>query len=117
MFFFLPADSLLPDCHQQAGRIPSFDALVTSFLSASADTRDSVIAQAKEAAAELTAATDTAAAAYYLKVMQKASTSSDWIQTELARLQKMAAKRSAMAGKQIDDLQVRPDLVLLSVIW
>lgn len=101
------AGGLLDDL---AGRIPSLDALATTFLSSSADARTAVIAQAQELANSLTGSTNTAeksAASYYLKVMDKISQSNDWAANEVARLQKMATKRGTMAGKQLDDLQVR----------
>ena len=87
--------------------MPSLDALVANFLSTGADTRDSIIAQAKDLAGQLSvSAANATAASYYLKVMEKFGSSGDWAQTELARLQKLASKRGAMAGKQLDDLQV-----------
>merc|ERR1712093_761381 len=94
-----------------AGRVPSFDEFVSKYLGASADSRATVVAQAKEAAAQLTGDANATAAAYYIKVMDKLSSSSDWVQTELARLQKMASKRGAMAGKQLDDLQMRQNIL------
>lgn len=68
-----------------------------------------MIDQAKELASQYSgeSGTQSKAADYYLKVMNKLSASSDWAQTELARLQKMASKRGAMSGKQLEDLQVR----------
>lgn len=38
--------------------------------------------------------------------MEKLENSSDWAVKELARLQKMASKKGALAGKQLEDLQV-----------
>jgi protein disulfide-isomerase A6 len=94
----------------QAGRIPSLDTLVASFLSAPSDARTAIVNQANQLSSQFTAKTGTAeatSASYYLKVIDKLSESSDWAQTELARLQKLASKRGNMAQKQLDDLQVR----------
>lgn len=91
----------------QAGRVPTLDQIVSTYLTTTAGARDAIIAQAKALAAEVQGGKlDKTAASYYVKVMEKLETSSDWAVKELARLQKMASKKGSLAGKQLEDLQV-----------
>ena len=79
---------------------------MATFLSTGSDARDSLVSQAQDLSSQFSGSSANAtAASYYLKVLEKVGSSSDWAQTELARLQKLASKRGAMAGKQLDDLQ------------
>jgi hypothetical protein len=91
----------------QAGRLPNLDQLVATYLSTATGARNDLIAKVKSLAAEIQGGkVDKTAASYYVKVMEKLESSSDWAANELARLQKLASKRGSMAGKQLEDLQV-----------
>lgn len=95
----------------QAGRLPDFDALLASYLGSTDDARTTILSQAKQLAAKLQVPAQVSAATYYLKVFEKAASSSDWAQKEFQRLQKLASKRGTMAGKQLDDLQIRQNIL------
>lgn len=91
----------------QAGRLPSLDQIVSTYLTTTTGARDAIVAQAKALAAEVQGGKlDKTAASYYVKVIEKLEGSSDWAVKELARLQKMASKKGALAGKQLEELQV-----------
>lgn len=80
---------------------------MSTYLTTTTGARDAIVAQAKALAAEVQGGKlDKTAASYYVKVMEKLEGSSDWAVKELARLQKMASKKGALAGKQLEDLQV-----------
>ena len=80
---------------------------MSTYLTTTTGARDAIVAQAKALAAEVQGGKlDKTAASYYVKVMEKLEGSNDWAGKELARLQKMASKKGALAGKQLEDLQV-----------
>ena len=90
-----------------AGRLPDFDALVKQFVGAPTATRDELMASASALASKLngTVAESSAAAAYYVRVLQKMATGNaedaqNYVSTESARLQKMAGRKGQLAGKK-----------------
>ncbi|KAK9893744.1 thioredoxin-domain-containing protein [Cystobasidium minutum MCA 4210] len=98
--------------NSMAGRLPTLDQIVSSYLTTTTGARDAIVAQAKALAAEVQGGKlDKTAASYYVKVMEKLENSSDWAVKELARLQKMTSKKGSMAGKQLEDLQIRQNIL------
>lgn len=95
----------------QAGRLPDFDALLSRYIGGTEEVRADLLAQAKSLAEKLKVPAELTAAGYYIKVFEKLSQSSDWAQKELLRLQKLASKRTAMAGKQLDDMRIRQNIL------
>ena len=90
-----------------AGRLPDFDALVKRFVGAPTATRPDLLASASALASKLngTVSDSTAAAAYYVRVLQKMATGNaedarKYVETESARLQKMAGRKGSLAGKK-----------------
>lgn len=100
-----------------AGRIPSLDSLASSFFSPSSSgqsTRQSILESAITLAENL--ATDsTALASYYIKIMTKYTGSIDgaqeWVKKEGERLGKMAGKKGAIAGKKLDELRMKQNIL------
>ncbi|KAK4703442.1 hypothetical protein P7C70_g2777, partial [Phenoliferia sp. Uapishka_3] len=98
-----------------AGRIPSLDSLASQFLGPAAE-RSTILASASELASTLKEDT-TALAEYYVKVMTKwvenAEGAKEWIAKETERLGKLASKKGAVAGKKLDELEMKRNLTRL----
>ncbi|KAL8292900.1 hypothetical protein RQP46_000594 [Phenoliferia psychrophenolica] len=96
-----------------AGRIPGLDALASKFLGPDA-VRTDILASAAALATTLKDDT-TALAEYYTKVMGKFVESADgakeWIAKETERLGKLASKKGAVAGKKLDELTMKKNIL------
>ncbi|WFD39771.1 protein disulfide-isomerase [Malassezia japonica] len=110
-FTFRKTDGTLS---QFAGRLPSLDGLAARFYTAASDARDSIVAEAKRFAAELTekehSEAKDSAASYYLRVMDKVlRDGSDYVKRESDRIGQMLERHAAGTGKftedKIDQLQ------------
>lgn len=77
-------------------------------------TRPDVLSSASALAASLTDQSS-ALASYYIKVMTKWSTATveeaqAWIETESARLSKLASRKGSIAGKKLDELKMKQNV-------
>ena len=112
-FTFRKADGSLT---QFAGRMPSLDALAARFYTAAEGMRQSIVEEARRFATELNkserSAAKDSAAAYYLRVMDKAlREGTQYVQKESQRIQQLLERNAAGTGKftgeKIDQLQRR----------
>jgi protein disulfide-isomerase A6 len=92
---------------EQAGRISSLDDIAKIFLSTPTAKRSDLVKQATDLASNIQNYTGQ----YYLKVMEKLGTSSDYLQTESGRLGKILEKRATLAGKKLDELQIKQNIL------
>ncbi|KDE07233.1 hypothetical protein MVLG_02455 [Microbotryum lychnidis-dioicae p1A1 Lamole] len=97
-----------------AGRIPSLDNLASSYLSPTAE-RPKILSQASSIASSLTDSSSENAA-YYIKIMTKYLSSSveemeAWIKKESERLSKMLSRKGAIAGKKLDELRAKQNIL------
>lgn len=102
-----------------AGRLPSMDNLASRFYTSPAPDRASVIDEARAFAESMRSnatATQQAAADYYLKVMDKTVASADYLERESTRLANILAKHAAgtsqLAGKKVDEVKRRANILL-----
>lgn len=96
-----------------AGRITSLDALAAIFLGPSALLRKNLFEQATKIVTSLTGKEPLAA--YYTKIMAKFVDSvegaKEWIDKESTRLGKIAGKKGAVAGKQLDEIKMKKNIL------
>ncbi|GAA99389.1 uncharacterized protein L969DRAFT_73327 [Mixia osmundae IAM 14324] len=90
-----------------AGRIPTLDTLAGKFLGSTNAARIELVNEAKTFAESLT----NSSASYYVKVMNKLAVSSDYLETESKRLSKLAEKKGQLAGRKLDELQIRQNIL------
>lgn len=98
---------------KMAGRITSLDALAAIFLGPSALLRKDLFEKATKIVTSL--AGKEPMAAYYQKVMGKFVDSvegaKEWIEKEKVRLGKIAGKKGAVAGKQLDEIKMKKNVL------
>lgn len=86
-----------------AGRLPSLDKLAKQYLAAGKVVRDDLVAQAKTIAGEL----NDRAAAIYLRTFDKLQENEGYVQKELTRIQKLLEKKTTLASKKVDELEIK----------
>ncbi|KAM0754175.1 thioredoxin-domain-containing protein [Meredithblackwellia eburnea MCA 4105] len=97
-----------------AGRIPSLDDLASKFLSPLLSVRQELLATATSLAQTLSEETE-GMSEYYVKVMKKwvedVEGAKEWIAKEGERLTKLASKKGAVAGKKLDELTMKKNIL------
>ncbi|KAI5479858.1 protein disulfide-isomerase A6 [Pseudohyphozyma bogoriensis] len=96
-----------------AGRIPSLDKLASSFFGPAAS-RKALYEKAVELTEHLKSESE-ALASYYVKIMAKyvesAEGAQEWIKKETERLGKLGARKGAVAGKKLDELKMKQNIL------
>ncbi|KAF7327818.1 Protein disulfide-isomerase erp38 [Mycena kentingensis (nom. inval.)] len=88
-----------------AGRVSELDALAGQFVAAAADARTGILK-----AAETLAAESGAASKHYLRVMEKLSNNSEYLEKEEKRLASILAKRS-LAPAKLDEIKIKSNIL------
>ncbi|RIA89439.1 protein disulfide-isomerase tigA precursor [Glomus cerebriforme] len=92
---------------EEAGKIPELDALAVKFTNANTQKdADSVIKETKAAADK----SDSKFAQYYVKVMEKIQDKKDYVDNEIARLDKII-KSGKISGSKVDDFTIRKNIL------
>ncbi|GBB90229.1 hypothetical protein RclHR1_01710029 [Rhizophagus clarus] len=92
---------------EEAGRIPELDALVVKFTNSHTPKEvDLIIAETKAAAEK----SDSKFAQYYVKVMEKIKDKKDYIDNEIARLDKII-KSGTISASKLDDFTIRKNIL------
>jgi protein disulfide-isomerase A6 len=116
----LPQTPQLTFLSLQAGRIPSLDALASTFLGPTSS-RSSILAQAAETVSTLAGDSSSALASYYVKIMTKFSESAEganeWIEKESARLGRIAGGKGKVGGKKLDELRMKQNVSSLALTY
>lgn len=86
-----------------AGRLPSLDKLAKQYLASGKVVRDDLVSQAKKIAADL----NDKAAAIYLRTFDKLQENESYVAKELARIQKLLEKKTTLASKKVDELEIK----------
>jgi len=90
-----------------AGRIPSLDEIASQFVSSPSATKSSLLASASALASTITEPSRE----LYLRVMNKLVQSSDYLEVESARLKKLAERKGVVAGKKLDELRIKENIL------
>ncbi|CAG8615593.1 9177_t:CDS:2 [Funneliformis mosseae] len=94
---------------EEAGRIPELDAFAIKFTNAATLTDvDLVISEAKVVADK----SDNKFAQYYVKIMDKIKNKKDYIDNEIARLEKII-KSGTISASKIDDFTIRKNILAI----
>ncbi|CAG8602823.1 14158_t:CDS:10 [Rhizophagus irregularis] len=92
---------------EEAGRVPELDALAVKFTNAITQKEiDLVITETKDAAEK----SDSKFALYYVKVMEKIKDKNNYVDNEIARLDKII-KSGTISASKIDDFTIRKNIL------
>ncbi|PIA16309.1 disulfide isomerase [Coemansia reversa NRRL 1564] len=95
---------------QSAGRLDALDSIARKYLAASEAQRVKLIAKAKKAADKVKDSTQARFAKYYVKVMEKMSSASDFASKEAERLTNVVKSGAVSAGK-LDGFTIRQNVL------
>ncbi|KAJ2710931.1 hypothetical protein H4S00_006213, partial [Coemansia sp. D1744] len=95
---------------QSAGRLETLDAIARKYIAASEAQRVKLISKAKATADKVKDSTQAKFAKYYVKVMEKMSSASDFATKEAERLTNIV-KSGAVSASKIDSFTIRQNVL------
>ncbi|KAJ1729300.1 hypothetical protein LPJ61_003591 [Coemansia biformis] len=95
---------------QSAGRLETLDAIARKYIAASEAQRAKLIAKAKKAAEKVKGSTQAKFAKYYVKVMEKMSSASDFAGKEAERLAGIV-RSGAVSASKLDGFTIRQNVL------
>ncbi|KAI8325553.1 disulfide isomerase [Martensiomyces pterosporus] len=95
---------------QLAGRLEALDAIARQYIEASKAQRTKLVATAKKAAGSVKDKTQAKFAKYYIKVMEKINSASDFASKEAERLANVVKSGAVSAGK-LDSFAIRQNVL------
>ncbi|KAJ2845975.1 hypothetical protein IWW36_004563, partial [Coemansia brasiliensis] len=95
---------------QSAGRLEALDAIARKYLAASEAQRVKLISKAKKAADKVKDSTQAKFAKYYVKVMEKMNSASDFATREAERLTNIV-KSGAISASKLDSFTIRQNVL------
>ncbi|KAJ2701293.1 hypothetical protein FB645_004683 [Coemansia sp. IMI 203386] len=95
---------------QSAGRLEALDAIARKFIAASNAQRTKLISKAKDTAEKVKDSTQAKFAKYYVKVMEKMSSASDFASKEAERLAGIV-KSGAVSASKLDSFTIRQNVL------
>ncbi|KAJ2321003.1 hypothetical protein H4S02_007834 [Coemansia sp. RSA 2611] len=95
---------------QSAGRLETLDAIARKYIAASEAQRVKLISKAKKAADKVKDSTQAKFAKYYVKVMEKMSSASDFASRETERLTNIV-KSGAVSASKLDSFTIRQNVL------
>ncbi|KAI9503379.1 thioredoxin-like protein [Coemansia spiralis] len=95
---------------QTAGRLDALDAIARKYIAASKAQRTKLIAKAKSTADKVKDKTQAQFAKYYVKVMEKMSSASDFASKETERLTNIV-KSGAVSASKLDGFTIRQNVL------
>lgn len=95
---------------QTAGRLEALDAIARKYLAASKAQRTKLINKAKKAADKIKDTTQVKCAKYYVKVMEKVNSASDFATKEAERLSGIV-KSGALSASKLDGFTIRQNVL------